>query len=89
MKNFYAAYTRVVFGTTYYFVKKYGTFPEFKNVSDVLEGYGMHTDFNSACNIAEIDNDTIRQQLLNSIQEANFGKVVSMNVVKSLSASNG
>jgi len=69
MENFYTCYTKILQGATYYFAKKYITFPEHNNVPDVLEGYGMHIDFNQACNIARIDDEAIRQQLFQNIQE--------------------
>ena len=80
MENFYTSYTKVIENKTYYFVKKYLIFPEFKDVSPVLESYGMHTDFNKACSIASIHDPNIRQQLLNeaegTIQQA---KVIDFN----------
>ncbi|MEP7143684.1 MAG: hypothetical protein ABI707_12470 [Ferruginibacter sp.] len=80
MENFYTAYTKVIENKTYYFVKKFLIFPEFKDVSPVLENYGMHIDFNKACGIAQINDPKIREQLLNeaegSIQQA---KVIDLN----------
>jgi len=80
MENFYTSYTKVIENKTYYFVKKYLIFPEFKDVAPVLESYGMHTDFNKACNIASIHDPKIREQLLNeaegTIQQA---KVIELN----------
>ncbi|MDQ6843105.1 MAG: hypothetical protein M3Z92_01955 [Bacteroidota bacterium] len=81
MNTFYTAYTRLVHETTYYFVKKFSTFPELAGVPDILESYGMHTDFNRACHIAKIDDPAIKQQLLNQIgfRTANDAKVIQMN----------
>ena len=80
MENFYNAYTKVIENKTYYFVKKYLIFPEFKDVAPVLESYGMHTDFNKACSIAAVNDPKIREQLLNeaegTIQQA---KVIDLN----------
>lgn len=70
METFYKAYTKVVQNKSYYFVKKYLSFPEYKDVADILEGYGMHTDFNKACSIAGLDNQGIKKQLLDEIQNA-------------------
>lgn len=67
MENIYTAYTKTVQGKTYYFVKKFITFPEFNNVPDVLAGYGMHTDFDTACRIALVNDANIRLRLLNSM----------------------
>lgn len=71
MENFYTSYTKTVQGKTYYFVKKFLTFPEFNNVPNVLVGYGMHTDFDKACSIAMIHESTIRLQLLNNMVNGN------------------
>ena len=79
MENFYSSYTKTVQGKTYYFVKKFLTFPEFNNVPDVLVGYGMHTDFDKACNIAMIQETNIKLQLLNSMTGAvEKAKVIEM-----------
>ena len=82
MENFYTAYTKVIENKTYYFVKKYLIFPEFKDVAPVMESYGMHTDFNKACSIASVNDPKIREQLLNeaegTIQQA---KVIDLNTV--------
>ena len=81
MENIYTAYTKLVDNKTYYFVKKFLSFPEFKDVAPVLESYGMHTDFNKACNIAGIDN-SVREQLL---KEANAtlqqAKIIDLNTI--------
>lgn len=63
MEYYYTAYTKTINNTPYYFVKKFSRFTELKNTPSILESYGMHTDFNKACNIAAIDNHTIMQQL--------------------------
>lgn len=86
MENFYTAYTRVVQNTTFYFVKKYITFPEYKDVPGVLDSYGMHTDFNRACKIAVINDKEIRKQLLANLQvNPNSAKVIHMNVGQDIS----
>ena len=80
MENFYTAYKKTIDGVTFYFVKKYQTFPEYKNVSPVLENYGMHTDFKKACKIAMISDDTVQQQLLDTLVKNGAQiKVIKMN----------
>lgn len=80
MKNVYAAYSKTVLGNNYFFIKKFISFPDLKNVPDVLESYGMHTDFDQACNIAKIDDQNVKQQLFKSIQEsAESAKVIQMS----------
>lgn len=65
MENLYTAYTKVMDNNTYYFVKKYLVFPEFKDVEPMQESFGMHTDFNKACSIAGVNDPMIRMQLFN------------------------
>ena len=64
MEIFYTAYTKFLDFKVYYFIKKYKTFPELKNVSPLLESYGMHTDFDRACSIAGIHDTKVKEQLL-------------------------
>ena len=64
METFYTAYTKLLDYKTYYFIKKFTGFPEFKDVSPVLDAYGMHTDFNKACSIAGLTDAKIKEQLL-------------------------
>lgn len=80
MEIFYKAYTKIVQNKVYYFVKKYLSFPEYDNVEDILEGYGMHIDFDKACSIAGIDHPKIRQQLFEQAQAASpQAKVIDIN----------
>ncbi|MEO8415255.1 MAG: hypothetical protein ABI472_16470 [Ginsengibacter sp.] len=67
MENIYSAYVRTVNGDAFYFVKKYQVFPEYKEVPPILEHYGMHTDFQKACEIAMISDSAIQQQLINEL----------------------
>lgn len=64
MQNVYTAYTKVIEGTTHFFVKEFLVFPELKNVPPILEKYGMHTDFDKACGIASLHDPQIKKQLL-------------------------
>lgn len=64
METFYTAYTKQLNSSTYYFVKKFSSFPELKNVPPIMESYGMHTDFNRACTIAGVKDEAIKKQLL-------------------------
>lgn len=63
MEKFYNTYERTIDGTTFYFVKQYKVFPEYKNVPPILETYGMHTNFHKACLIAMIDDPLIQKNL--------------------------
>ncbi|HEV8079651.1 MAG TPA: hypothetical protein VGP43_02990 [Chitinophagaceae bacterium] len=87
MKYFYTVYTKALQGTNHYFVKKFITFPEYNNVPDVLESFGMHSDFNEACRIAKVVDEEIKQQLLKNLEDSVANaKVIPMNVVKPLSS---
>ena len=68
MKPLYTAYAKAIDGTTFYFVKSYVTFPEYKDVPPILQTYGMHPNFEDACNIAEVYDKEIQQQLLNELE---------------------
>ena len=83
MENFYTAYRKTIDGVTFYFVKKYQTFPEYKGVPSILENYGMHTDFKKACKIAMITSKELQQQLLDTLENKSAQtKVVQINRVK-------
>ena len=85
MENFYTAYTKVVQNTTLYFVKKYITFPEFHNIPSVLENYGMHANFNRACEIAGVKDNDVRMQLLADIQDnESSAKIIHMPAAKEI-----
>ncbi|MEO6668319.1 MAG: hypothetical protein ABIN36_02515 [Ferruginibacter sp.] len=88
METFYKAYTKTTQNELYYFVKRYLSFPEYPEVEDVQEGYGMHVDFNKACSIAGINNPTVRKQLLDSIESevGTQAKVIDLNPSESVLA---
>lgn len=82
METLYTAYTKLLDYKTYYFVKKFMAFPELKNVSPVLESYGMHTDFNKACSIAGVTDPVIKEKLLQQAEEnTQWAKVFEMGNV--------
>ena len=77
MERYYTSYTKKINNTTYYFVKKYRRYSELKDCPAILESYGMHTDFNKACRIAAIQDDTIKQRLF---KEASPGLYYGQNI---------
>lgn len=82
MENLYTVYTKLIENKTYYFIKHFLTFPEFKGVEPVLENFGMHTDFDKACHIAGISDIVIKEQLLNQSKGIQEGaKVIDLNTV--------
>ncbi len=80
METFYTAYTKLLDYKTYYFVKKFTAFPELKNVSPILDAYGMNISFDKACSIAGIKDAKIKEQLLQQVEENTpRAKVVELN----------
>jgi len=71
MKYSYIAYTKLIDNKIHYFVKKFMTFPEYDAVGDVQVGYGMHTNFEIACNICGIYDSTRSKQLLIELEQRN------------------
>jgi hypothetical protein len=69
METFFTAYTKFLDFKTYYFIKKFSAFPELKDVSPVLESYGMHIDFDKACNIAGVTSPIVKEELLKQIEQ--------------------
>lgn len=89
MENLYTAYTKVINDVTFYFVKKYKAFPEYKDVPPILENYGMHINFEKACQIAMVDDKAIKEQLLNDLeQSSNTAKLIQMNGDKIITSIN-
>ena len=80
METFYKAYTKVIQNKSYYFVKRYLRFTEYEGIADIMEGYGMHTDFNKACSIAGLENPVVKKQLMDEISAAvPQAKVIDLN----------
>lgn len=82
MQNVYTAYSKVLDGTTYFFVKEFLVFPELKNVPPILEKYGMHADFDKACAIASLHDAQIKKQLLAQMESyTQLAKVIEIDNV--------
>jgi hypothetical protein len=75
MEYLYNLYTKLIDDQIHYFVKKIMTFPELHGTADVQVGYGMHTDFEKACNICGIDDSTCRKQLLAELEQRNMPRL--------------
>jgi hypothetical protein len=79
METFYTAYTKLLDYKTYYFVKKFSAFPEFKDVSPVLDAYGMHTNFDKACSIAGLTDAKLKEELFLQVEEnSQRAKIVAL-----------
>jgi DNA topoisomerase IA len=87
----YETYFKMIENRKYYFVKKYLQFKEYgDSLCDVLEGYGMHTDFSKACIIAGIKDNSLQQKLFAQMEaQLSEIKVIEMNqpvsVIKKIS----
>jgi len=83
MKHVYQCYTRDVDQVTHYFVKRFLHFPEYAGVPDCLEGYGMHTDFRKACEIAGVKDVAVCEELFSSLTIApGKAKIISLELYK-------
>lgn len=83
MEYLYSSYTKLVDNKIHYFVKKFMTFPEFKDVADILAGYGMHTDFEKACSICGIDDSAGIKQLFANLEHSEpFGDLHWLPIVQ-------
>ncbi|HQW93165.1 MAG: hypothetical protein IPH68_13120 [Chitinophagaceae bacterium] len=69
MEHVYTVQTKIIHDKTYYFVKKILALPEFPGLAELVVGYGMHTDFDKACNIAGIKDIASRQKLLFDLEK--------------------
>lgn len=82
METNFTCYTKKVQGKVFYFVKKFIVFPEFGNVTPLLESYGMHTEFDKACAIANLYDASIKKQLLEDIESGvRQAKVIDLSEV--------
>ena len=71
MEHVYTVHTKLIHDKTYYFVKKLLALPEFPGLAEIVIGYGMHADFEKACNIAGVKDLACRQQLLTDLEKSN------------------
>lgn len=68
MEQYYLAYSKTINTKNYFFVKKYTRYSELKDAPAILVSYGMHSNFNKACSIADIQDPVIKERLF---KEAN------------------
>ncbi len=85
MEYSYAAYTKTVNNKLYFFVKKYICYSEIQNAPDILESYGMHTNFEKACSIAGVKDANLMQQLFAEAMPAKIQTTVIAPVIPILS----
>ena len=82
METIFTCYTKKIQGSIFYFVKKFIVLPEYNSIPPVQEGYGMHTDFNRACAIAGLYDNSIKKQLLEEIETGlKQAKVIDLSEV--------
>jgi hypothetical protein len=79
----YSIYTKLVASETYFFVKKIMTFPEFQGTANVQVGFGMHTNFEKACDISGIAVNDIacRKRLLAELEQRNLPVIPKRKIV--------
>lgn len=84
MKDSYEAYVKEVNGIPLYFVKHFLVFPEYSNIDPLVQGYGMHADFEKACNIAGILDPAIRKSIfpVQSTENTDEAKLVDISVYR-------
>ena len=84
MEIIYDSYSKIIEGKKHFFIKKYLRFSDLINVSDVLDGYGMHSDFKKACSIAGIRDAAIQQQIFELMESSTaVAKIIELNPVLS------
>jgi hypothetical protein len=87
MENIYKAYSKEIGGKVYYFVKKYSTFPECKDLPPILDMMGMHEDFYKACDIAKIYDEEVIARFLNELHILpESAPVIHMQKVRSMTS---
>lgn len=83
MEHIYTSYCKKIQDTNFYFVKKFQVYPDFNYLPPVLEGYGMHTNFDKACKIAGINDMPVKKRLLLELAGNHIGgKVIEMAAVE-------
>jgi len=86
MEHIYTSYCKKIQDTNYYFVKKFQVYPDFKHLPPLLEGYGMHTNFDKACKIAGINEMPLKKMLLQELAGNHIGgKVIEMSAIEKTS----
>ena len=84
MEKIYIAYQREVNHEIFYFVKEFCSFPNIPNATTILENYGMHRNFLKACRIAQIEDESIIQSLLDQFKvKEPQGKLIPIKSEKS------
>ena len=79
MEYLYTAYSKIIDGREFYFIKKFMVFPEVKDSCQVLDGYGMHTDFHKACKFAGITEKSIKEHLWFQVEpQAKEARIIKM-----------
>lgn len=79
MEHIYISYCKKIDNSNFYFIKKFQVYPELFNIPPMLEGYGMHTNFDKACSLAGIYEQQIKNRLLQDVADTDMGgKVIEM-----------
>ena len=78
MEHYYKAYTKSINDTTFYFVKKYTSYPEFQDTPAILDKLGMHKNFKRACNLADIYDLSIIEKLYDEVTTSLISEQASL-----------
>ncbi len=90
MEMNFTSYTKKIEGTTFYFVKRFIVFPELDNMPPLQDGFGMHTDFDTACSIAGVGDAITRGRLWDELENDNLqqAKVIEIGGINKKAANN-
>lgn len=88
MENIYNAYTKEINGKTFYFVKKFSSFPEYPHFPKVLDNMGMHTNFYKACKLAHIEDEMVVSNLMSELHIIpDSARIIHLHRVKAMTHS--
>ncbi len=79
MKDYYNAYIKLIDNVPHFFVKH---LIEYGGSEPLVEGFGMHTDFVKACNIAGLHDAEVIKQIYPAPLQLNETKVVDIQSYK-------
>lgn len=63
MEHLYNAYVKDINGEPFFFVKHFLILNEVDNITPLLVGYGMHREYEKACNIANIKESDLQKKI--------------------------
>jgi hypothetical protein len=79
MKDYYKAYIRAIDNVPHFFVKH---LIEYGGSEPLVEGFGMHTNFEKACSIAGLHDAVVMKEIYPVPLQTNETKVVDIQSYK-------